>query len=117
MPALTGTGAAAPVYSWSIPSGEVIAVSGTNGNNVAGPISSAGFTIGSAGTLSPALSATAGALLRALGGDPLNVADGETTILEIPLTVTVTYRGASGVLPARTATFATSVTYAFTGAA
>jgi hypothetical protein len=105
------------VYSWSIPSGEVIAVSGTNGNNVAGPISSAGFSIGSAGTLSPTLSATADALLRALGGDAANVADGLTTILEIPLAVAVTYRGKGGALamPARSATFTATVTYTFTG--
>jgi hypothetical protein len=36
--------------------------------------------------------------------------------LEIPLTVTVTYRGASGVLPVRSATFTATVTYTFTGA-
>jgi hypothetical protein len=108
---LTGT----PVYSWSI--GDAIAVSGTNPANGAGPISAAGFTIGSAGTLSPTLSAGPDVLLGALGGDPANVADGLTTVLTIPLAVTVTYRGASGVLPVRSATFATSVTYAFTGAA
>jgi hypothetical protein len=118
MPAATGTGAAAPVYSWSI--GDAIAVSGTNPNNVAGPISSAGFSIdpASAGSPdSPTLSATAGALLGALGGDPANVADGLTTVLTIPLAVTVPYRGKSGVLPVRSATFTASVTYAFTGAA
>jgi hypothetical protein len=123
MPAVTGTGAAAPVYFWSIAPGAAIAVSGTNLVSAAlGSISSAGFslpgfTIGSAGTLSPTLSAGADALLRALGGDPGNVAAGLTTVLTIPLTVTVTYRGASGVLPVRSATFATSVAYTFTGTA
>jgi hypothetical protein len=48
---------------------------------------------------------------------PSAVFGGQTTILEIPLAVAVSYCGKGGALPPRSATFTATVTYTFTGTA